>query len=283
MRFHSTQKFVSKRAFAKHTWNGPRFGRLLAKSELNTGYRSKWMTGLLAGFAGFAWLAAGTALGADTPPKKFLIKDGDTIVFLGDSITQQGGEPEGYVSLFKLLLDVGGYETRVVNAGIGGHKSNDMLARLDEDVLKHKPTWVSVSCGVNDVWHGEKGVPLPDYKKNMTEIVDRCLKTGAKVLLLTATPIFEDVNSSENMKLAPYNEFLRKLAKQKKILLCDLNQEFSRWYSLKLNDKKLMTTDGVHMNPRGNRLMAIQVAKALGAQRQQLVPAKKRWELVNNM
>ncbi|RJP32955.1 MAG: G-D-S-L family lipolytic protein [Candidatus Omnitrophota bacterium] len=213
----------------------------------------------------------------------FLMENGETIVFLGDSITQAGAAPEGYVSLFKLACDVNGHTVNVINAGIGGHKSNDMLARLQKDVIDHKPAWVSISCGVNDVWHGEKGVPLPEYKKNMAEIVDRCLQAGIKVLLLTATPIFEDLQSPENAKLRDYNDFLRQLAKDKEILLCDLFQTFEKFYEIKMNSDNLMTTDGVHMNPRGNRIMAAEILRALGMPGQQLSFAKKRWELVNNM
>ncbi len=221
------------------------------------------------------------------PARGFLLKDGYSIVFLGDSITQAGAAPEGYVSLFKMFCDVNGHEVKVINAGISGHKSTDMLARLQKDVLSHNPTWVSISCGVNDVWHQFKpeptGVKLPDYKKNMTEIVDRCQKTGAKVLLLTATPIHENLDSKENKVLRDYNAFLRQLAKEKKLILCDLNQTFETWYKKKMNDKLLMTTDGVHMKSRGNRVMAAEIALALGARWQEIRIAKKRWELVNNM
>ena len=212
----------------------------------------------------------------------FKLKQGQTIVFLGDSITQAGAQPQGYVSLFKLFCGVNGYEVRVINAGIGGHKSNDMLARLDKDVLAHRPDWVSISCGVNDVWHGERGVPLPDYKKNMTEMVDRCLRSGAKVLLLTATPIHEDLNSPENQKLRGYNEFLRHLAKEKSLLLCDLFQAFENVYEARTSDEKVLTTDGVHMNGRGNRLMAREILQALGASADEMWDAENRWELVNN-
>ena len=212
----------------------------------------------------------------------FKLKQGQTIVFLGDSITQAGAQPQGYVSLFKLFCGVNGYEERVINAGIGGHKSNDMLARLDKDVLAHRPDWVSISCGVNDVWHGERGVPFPDYKKNITEMVDRCLRSGAKVLLLTATPIHEDLNSPENQKLRGYNEFLRHLAKEKSLLLCDLFQAFENVYEARTSDEKVLTTDGVHMNGRGNRLMAREILQALGASADEMWDAENRWELVNN-
>ncbi len=217
-------------------------------------------------------------------PDKFLLEDGDSIVFLGDSITQAGSKPEGYVSLFKLTCDMNGYEVKVINSGISGHKSNDMLARLDRDVIGLEPDWVSISCGVNDVWHGEKGVPLPDYKKNMTEIVERCQQAGIKVLLLTATPIYEDLQGPENKKLRHYNAFLRQLAKEKNLLLCDLFKAFAETYQLKLeNDFRLLTTDGVHMKPRGNRLMARKILQTLGMTRREMRLAEKRWELVNNM
>ena len=210
------------------------------------------------------------------------LKRGQTIVFLGDSITHAGSQPEGYVTLFKLFCGVNGHELRVINAGISGHKSNDMLARLDKDVLAHRPDWVSISCGVNDVWHGERGVPLPDYKKNMTEMVDRCQRNGVKVLLLTATPIYEDLNSPENQKLRGYNEFLRQLAKEKNVLLCDLFQAFETVYKTKNSDAKVLTTDGVHMNGRGNRLMAREILRTLGARSNEMGDAENRWELVNN-
>lgn len=229
---------------------------------------------------------------ADTD--KFKLQDGDSIVFLGDSITQAGARPEGYVTLFRLFCHVNGYEVNVINEGISGHRSNDMLDRLDRDVINHNPTWVSISCGVNDVWHKfgrnrqgikkNRGVPFPEYKKNMTEIVERCQKAGIKVLMLTATPIYEDLGSEENQELEKYNNFLRQLAKKKDLLLCDLNQIFQTWYKKKTSaGENLLTTDGVHMNPRGNRLMAKHIAYTLGATGQEERRYSKRVELVNNM
>jgi len=157
-----------------------------------------------------------------------------------------------------------------------------MLARLKKDVIDRHPNWVSISCGVNDVWHGERGVPLPEYNKNMTQIVERCRAAGIKIVLLTATPIHENPNSKENQKLAAYNEFLRQLAKEKNILLCDLNKAFLSVYEKKRGDKNLLTTDGVHMNPKGNRLMAREIFGALGATRQEINRANWRWELQGN-
>src|SRR5690606_9289238 len=105
--------------------------------------------------------------------------------FLGNSITQQGaGAPTGYVRLVESGLKANGIDVKVIGAGISGHKSNQMLERLQKDVLDKKPTWMTLSCGVNDVWHGERGVALDDYKKNITAIVDRCAEAGVKVVIL---------------------------------------------------------------------------------------------------
>ena len=101
-----------------------------------------------------------------------LVKDGQKIAFLGDSITQAGARPGGYVNLVIRGLEANGVKATAIPAGISGHKSNQMLKRLDAHVLSKKPDWMTLSCGVNDVWHGAGGVPLDQYKINITKIVD---------------------------------------------------------------------------------------------------------------
>ena len=101
-----------------------------------------------------------------TPPKSFAeiaVKSGEKIAFLGDSITAAGwGNPAGYVRLVMAGLEANGVKAEAIPAGISGHKSDQMLARLEKDVLQKKPQWMTLSCGVNDVWHGKNGVPLDD-------------------------------------------------------------------------------------------------------------------------
>src|SRR5579864_5497936 len=150
------------------------------------------------------------------------VKDGEKIAFLGDSITQGGMGPTGYVTLVIQGLKANGVHATAIGAGVSGHKSNDMLARLQRDVIDKKPEWMTLSCGVNDVWHGAKGVPLDQYKQNITQIVEKAQAAGIKVLILT-TMITENPEEPNNQKLAAYNDFLRELAKEKKCLLADLN------------------------------------------------------------
>ncbi len=212
--------------------------------------------------------------GADLP-----VKDGQKIAFMGDSITQAGAAPNGYVRLVISGLEAAGVKTTAIPAGISGHKSNQMLARLERDVLSKKPDWMTLSCGVNDVWHGARGVPLDQYKVNITKIVDRCQAAGVKVVILTSTMIGEDEPNANNQKLAAYNDFVRSLAKEKKCLVADLNADMQAAIAASPDKKggKLLTSDGVHMNPAGNKMMATGVLKAFGLSPVQIKKAQASW------
>jgi lysophospholipase L1-like esterase len=224
------------------------------------------------------------------------VKSGEKIAFLGDSITQGGwSNPAGYVRLVIAGLEANGIKVEPVPAGISGHKSDQMLARLDKDVLSKKPQWMTLSCGVNDVWHGPRGVPLDDamtksgtydekvasrgtYKKNITAIIDQATAAGVKPVMLTATVIHENLASKENGLLAPYNDFLRQLAKEKNVPMADLYAMFEE--RIKAENKpnvKVLTSDGVHMNAEGNKLMAVGVLKAFRLNEAELDKAKASW------
>lgn len=243
-----------------------------------------------------AAILLGTSLSAHAD---IAVKSGEKIGFLGDSITQGGwSNPAGYVRLVIAGLEANGVKAEPVPAGISGHKSNQMLARLEKDVLSKKPQWMTLSCGVNDVWHGPNGVPLNDaaaasgtfasrpnepekgtYEKNITQIITQAAAAGARPVVLTATVIKEDLASPENAKLAPYNDFLRKLASEKKLPLADLNSQFQeRIKQLNSPSKNMLTTDGVHMNTEGNKLMATGVLKALGLNEAELKKAEAAWK-----
>ena len=218
------------------------------------------------------------------------IKTGDKVAFLGDSITQAGqANPGGYVQLIGSGLAANGVKIEIIGAGISGHKSNDMLQRLERDVLSKKPQWMTLSCGVNDVWHGAKGVALEDYKKNITEIVDKAQAAGIKVVILTSTMIREDQANAENQKLVSYNDFLRTLAKDKKCLLADLNAEMQAALAVaaKTQTKSAkgtyLTTDGVHMALAGNQMMAVGVLKGLGLNASELTKASEAWLNIPNI
>lgn len=199
------------------------------------------------------------------------VKNGETIAFMGDSITQQGNtSASGYVNLVMKGLDIAGVKAKKIPAGVSGNKSNNMLDRLDKAVIARKPQWMTFSCGVNDVWHGDKGIPLDQYKVNVTKIFDKCAAAGIKVIVLTATMIGEDPAGQNNKKLAAYNEWLREEAKRRNLRIADLNADMQAMLAeIRKTDKSRgnkLTKDGVHMAYKGNCMMAWGILKAMGVE-----------------
>ena len=210
-------------------------------------------------------------------------KNGDKVAFLGDSITYLGAVyPSGYCRLGEKALEWKGIKCDMVYAGISGHKSNQMLERLDRDVLAHKPQWMFLSCGVNDVWHGENGVPLPQYKENITKLVEKAQAAGVNVIILASTLIGEDLNGDNNRKLNEYNDFLKTLATEKKLPFVDLNSVMKqRINALEAKGRTpgtLLTVDGVHMNPAGNMIMAEGILKTIGFTDEDMAETVEKWQ-----
>ena len=209
-----------------------------------------------------------------------LLKNDDLVITLGNSITQSGENPAGYVSLMRKLLTTL-YPERtiyIVNSGISGHKAPDMKERFERDVLQYSPDWVTISVGINDVWHGfydghddgkgPRGVPLQTYQQDVTDMVQRAQSIGCRVALLTTTVIKEDLSSPENRKLTDYNKALRQIAKKKDCLLIDLNEVFHEalipFQKEGMADRGILTYDGVHMRPEGDWLMAKTILTGFG-------------------
>ena len=225
--------------------------------------------------------AAGVAFRAmaiGTAPAEIAVKDGDAIAFLGDSITAQGvSKPTGYVNLVMKGLEVAGVKgVKLIPAGAGGNKSNDMLARVDKDCLKKRPRFMTVSCGVNDVWHGlvnsSRGVSLEAFRKNMAQIFDMAASAGVEVVVLTPTLIIhEDETTPANQKLKGYADWLAGEANRRHLRLADLNGDM-RQLVKRLHEEaaasgkptRRLTYDGVHMAFPGNCMMAWGVLRAFG-------------------
>jgi lysophospholipase L1-like esterase len=198
------------------------------------------------------------------------------VVFFGDSITQAGVDPGGYIDVLnKELAKKGkkeGYE--LIGAGISGNKVPDLQRRLEKDVLSRKPDLVFVYIGINDVWHfthpstNGQGTPVDLYEKGLTEVVKTIKASGAKVVICTPSVIGEkhDGSNAQDKMLDEYAAVSRKVAKATKSQLCDLRKAFVS-HLKKANsantDKNILTTDGVHLNEKGNAFVASEMMKFL--------------------
>ncbi len=202
-----------------------------------------------------ALLAASTAVAQPDEKKQFIV------VCLGDSITKAGYPAE----LEKILGNA-----RVINAGVSGNSSREGLARLQKDVLAHKPDVVVLFFGTNDgrVDAPKKHVPLAEYEKNLSTIIDRCVEAGAKVVLGTIPPIDPEPYFTRHVKadfdaagglekqIREYRAAALRVGEAKKVLIVDLNQ-------LLLQDTSWRSPDGVHPTVEGNGILAQLFAKEI--------------------
>jgi lysophospholipase L1-like esterase len=188
------------------------------------------------------------------------------VIFFGDSITQAGVQPKGYITMIAQTLEKQGLKDKyeLIGAGIGGNKIYDLYLRLEDDVLNKKPDLVLIYIGVNDVWHKSTygtGTDPDKFVKFYQAVINKIQANGAKVVLCTPAAIGERTDSS-NMQdgdMNNYSNLIRDLAKKNNLKLVDLRKEFLD-YNLKNNaenkEKGILTTDRVHLNDLGNQMVA---------------------------
>ena len=194
------------------------------------------------------------------------------IVFFGDSITQMGADPGGYIVRIGDALKAKGLASQydLIGAGIGGNKVYDLYLRMDEDVFAKNPDVVVIWVGVNDVWHKTSGTgtDADKFEKFYVAIVKKLQAKNIKVIVTTPAAIGErtDYSNQQDGDLNYYSNIIRKIAKEYKTGIVDLRKDF-RDYDLKNNpDNKesgILTTDRVHLNEAGNKFVAEKMLEAL--------------------
>ncbi|MGB8852341.1 MAG: Dabb family protein [Pirellulales bacterium] len=201
---------------------------------------------------------------------------GERIVFLGDSITQAGAGPGGYVTLVREAIATGLPEAgvEVIGAGISGNKVPDLERRLDRDVIAKQPTTVVMYIGINDVWHSQRGqgTARDVFEAGLRSLVERIRAAGARVILCTPSVIGEKATGTNPLDamLDDYAGVTRTVAADLKTGLVDLRKHFVTHLAAEKKeqtDRGLLTTDGVHLNAAGNRFVADRMLEALGVAR----------------
>jgi lysophospholipase L1-like esterase len=207
---------------------------------------------------------------------EFLIRNGDKVLFIGDSITGAGRENDpnglgyGYVSIIATLVTAAYPERKIhfVNKGISGNRVVELRVRWDEDVIDQKPDWVSISIGINDVWrkfdgHPQMAVSLNNFITVYRTLIEDTLRfTRAELILMETSVIGEDLDNHPNSVLSPYNEAIRAFARDYNAILVPVNRAFRR--AILSRPGFRWTTDGVHPNSYGHTLIAITWLRSLG-------------------
>ena len=200
------------------------------------------------------------------PPKK-------KVIFFGDSITEAGVKPGGYIRLMDSIIAAanksGQYE--LVGAGISGNKIYDLYLRIEDDVLKKRPDIVVIYVGVNDVWHKASSGTGTDYNKFgrfYEAVVNKLQAAGVKVIVCTPAVIGErtDHSNQQDGDLNLYSQWLRDFCASRQLPLVDLRRNFIQ-YNLANNplnkESGILTNDRVHLNAAGNLLVASEMWKVI--------------------
>ena len=180
--------------------------------------------------------------------------NGNRIVLIGDSIT------EGWS-----LMDPDFFRNNnLINRGIGGQTSPQMLIRFKQDAVHLKPKLIIINAGTNDI-AANTGPATPEMiTDNITSMAEIALKHSIKVALSTILPV-DNYQWNETVKDAPerimiVNNILKRYSEQN-------NLTFINFYSAMVNENKGMKShyanDGVHPTKEGYDVMAFVLKNTL--------------------
>jgi lysophospholipase L1-like esterase len=195
------------------------------------------------------------------------------ILFFGDSITQAGVSPNGYIVKMDSIIKQSHLSDSIelVGAGIGGNKVYDLYLRMEDDVMKQHPDVVMIYVGINDVWHkagAGTGTDADKFEKFYRAIIKKLQEKNIKVIVCTPSVIGErnDNSNQQDGDLNNYSNIIRNIAKDMSLPVCDLRKAFAAY--LKINnpsnlEKGILTSDRVHLTPKGNLFVAGEMWKVL--------------------
>src|SRR5690242_12178647 len=195
------------------------------------------------------------------------------VVFFGDSITEQGAKDSGYIVQIGNMLKQKGLDAQydLIGAGVSGNKVYDLYLRMDSDVVMKDPNVVFIYIGVNDVWHkatSGTGTDAVKFERFYSAIIRKLQQKNTRVILCTPATIGEkkEYTNQQDGDMNYYSEIIRSLAKRFNCQLIDLRAIFHEYDAQNNPDNKdrgILTRDGVHLNGKGNTLVAEKMLDAL--------------------
>jgi lysophospholipase L1-like esterase len=200
---------------------------------------------------------------ADSP-----LKDGQTIVFFGDSITEAGG----YIRILRdrLKAERPEIDVTLVNRGHSGYRVPMIQPLLQEKVLDMDPALVVIYIGINDVWHQTTGggTSKEDFEAGLRDMITRSHDAGVKVVLCSPSIIGEFPQGSNPLDadLDAYAAISKQVAGDLGATFCDLRGPFFDYLKEHKTDRSnatVLTNDGVHMLPAGDALLIEAMAGAI--------------------
>lgn len=202
---------------------------------------------------------------------EFFFKDGDVVVMIGDSITEQHLY-SNYVEMWT-VTHFPSWKLTFRNTGIGGDRSTGGNARFKRDVLPYKATALTVDFGMNDGGYGEfKEALFNPYMKGLQGMADQAKAANIRVAWITPQPL--DTNEQGPTALTKYNVTLEKfsagvkeIAEKNGGLFVDQFHPYlaalDRARKAEPKYPRITGGDAVHPGPAGQALMAASILKGL--------------------
>lgn len=194
------------------------------------------------------------------------------IVFFGDSITNLGARPGGYITRIAKLLKEADieYNYELAGAGVDGDTVLELYHRVDNDILSEGADIVVIFIGINDVKDKLKGGGTNEKKFGATyeAIIKKLDAAAIKIVICTPTVIGEKINYTNELDgdLEIYSEIIRNIAAKYELPIVDLRKAFLNYNlinNVENDDYGILTFDKVHLNPIGNQLVAEEIWKVL--------------------
>lgn len=208
---------------------------------------------------------------------KELFKNGQTILFQGDSITDCGrnkedinslsnGYPGVISNMYNLLFP--GNEVTFINKGISGNRVVDLLGRYDRDIKEIKPDFISILIGINDTWRrydNNDPTSTEQYEQGYTELLENIKSDFPDCKIMIIEPFL--LNSLPNRAswredLDPKIQVARKLAKEYADFYLPLDGIFAKTEVERYTCKQI-AEDGVHPSAIGHAIIAEEYIKAI--------------------
>jgi len=211
---------------------------------------------------------------------EFLFENGQTVLFIGDSITDCGRRGDhfplgsGYVKVLVDLVTARYPERKVrfINEGIGGNTVLDLRHRWHDDVLVHRPDWLSIKIGINDLARSldlrPESVPPDRYEQLYRECLEMARQqTKARLIMIDPFYISTDRESgsrrSQFLQLLPeYLAVVERLATEYGALHVRTHDAFQE--QLRHRPVDTFCPEPVHPNLSGHTVIAHAVLRALG-------------------
>ncbi len=182
------------------------------------------------------------------PCKGDLRMEGLKIVCLGDSITY--GWPWGpEISWTTMLARV--IDAEVINQGIPGNTTSQMMERFDRAVLAHHPTHVIIMGGINDIVWQES---FDRIVWNLRSMAEKAAEHDIKVVFGMPTAVDDDYLEKLTQRI---RNWINTHADQHGIPVINFHQAFYNQEGKILN--QLLAADGAHPTQEGYQAMFAQI------------------------